>query len=192
MDSSHTKIIYVLMAVLFIGLGALLYQNEKLQMEVSRGGTSGSAAIQLNASSTAALAGISIGPANPVTDNVSGTVTQLGGSSFQIKDSGGNVHTVSIGSNTKVQLAGAIKDAVTQQNELAAYNAQVQTLMQDPVKNKAALAALQFPTAQVLTPGTVADLAVGDSVTVAASSITSGGVYVAVAIYKNTVPAPAQ
>lgn len=201
---THTKITYVLFAVLFVALGFLLYQNEKLQMAshgrnslsaTALGGPTG-ATLPPNASSTAALADIIIGGGStaPVSTNVVfGTITKVGPNSMQIKDqTTGGADSISITANTKVQLAGALKDQATQQKELAAYNAQVTTLMKDPIKNKAALAAMRIPLAQTVTPGTLSDLAVGDEVMVSASSITSGNVYVATLISKSTAAGSGQ
>lgn len=193
MTITHTKVTYFLFAVLFMALGFLFYQNQKLQIALRSGGTyQASAGLGANASTTAALAGITVG-SSQVTDNVSGVITQLGGNSMQLKDqTTGSEDSISIAADTKVQIDGAIKDPSTQQKELAAYNAHVQTLIQDPIKNKAALAALQVPTGQAVTAGTLSDLAPGDFVMVTASSVASGNVYVASLISKSAASTPVQ
>jgi hypothetical protein len=196
---SHTKIIYVLIAVLFVALGFMFYQNQKIQTVARTSGTSPSqnpVVPTYDASTTAALASITVGSPPTATNNINnvmGTITLLGSNSMQIKDQmTGSTDTVSITSGTQVQLAGALKDAATFQKELAAYNVQVQMLMKDPIKNKMALAAMQVPINQEVSPGTLADLAVGNSVMVVTSNITSGNVYVASSIYKSTATALTQ
>ena len=116
-----------------------------------------------------------------------GTILKLNSNSLQIKDSlTQNVYTFSVTAMTKVQLLGAFKDQVEYQKELDAYNAQVKVLLQDPIKNKAALAALRLPAAQLTSSITIDDLNVGDSVMVEASSDTANNNYIANIIFKSS------
>jgi hypothetical protein len=188
--ANQTKITYILFAVLFVAIGFLFYQNNKLEIALRSGSPSqAQTGLAPNASTTAALASVTVGSL-PTTDNIAGTITTLGGNTLQIKDiNTGNIDSVSISSKTVIQIAGKIKDAVTQQKELAAYNAQVALLMNDPIKNKTALAAMQLPPTQEITPGNLSDLAVGDQVLLAASGVNSNDVYEAVSITKSTVNA---
>ena len=191
MPTNHTKIIYALIALLFVALGFTLYQNQILRMgarTVASPNALGVGAGLPNASTTPSLADIVVGGGSTTTTAGSaiGTIAQIGSNSMQIKDQNtGKTYEVSITPATKIQLAGAVKDPATIQTQLAAYNAQVAVLMKDPVKNKAALAAMQVPSVQDVTPLTLADLKIGDLVMVVASSITSGNVYVAASISKS-------
>lgn len=190
MAANQTKIIYFLFAALFVAMGFLFYQNQKLQIALRNGGPYQAQADSApNASTTSALASVTVGSL-PATDNITGTITTLGSNTLQIKDiNTGTTDSVSINSKTAIQIAGKIKDTITQQKELAAYNAQVALLMQDPLKNRAALAAMQLPPTQEITPGKLSDLVMGDHVMVAASGVDSTGVYEAVSITQSAVNA---
>ena len=117
--------------------------------------------------------------------SVTGTITQLSDTSMKVKALGSTTVAVAIDPSTKFQIAGALKDSVTVQQEFAAYNAQVGELMKDPVKNQTALAALQLPSTQTMAPTTLSDFKVGDQVLVEASSATSNGVLTAAIITKS-------
>lgn len=191
MATNHIKIIYALLAVLFVALGFTLYQNQTLRMAVRTDGSSSqtSTVAPQNASTTPSLADVVIGGGSTTTiaGVAIGTINQIGNNEMQVKDQNtGKTYAISITPTTKIQLAGATKDAATQQKELAAYNAQVALLLKDPVKNKTALAAMRVPSVQEVTPITLADLKIGDLVMVSASSITSDNVYVAAIISKST------
>jgi hypothetical protein len=104
---------------------------------------------------------------------------------MQVKEQDGSVKTVSITSSTKFTIAGKLKDQATRQREIDAYNAQVNLLLKDPEKNKAALAAMQLPPAQEVTPATASDFTVGDAVVINTAGAGSNGVYTATTVTKN-------
>jgi hypothetical protein len=182
-NNLNIKIIYAALVLLLVGQGVMFYKifypgGSTSSLESSH------AAPGQQPTNSPDLSGIVVGGAGTVTNTISGTIAQLSTGSLQIKDETGTTDTVSVTADTVVQIGGKMKDMVTQQKELAAYNQQVNALMQDPVKNKEALAALRLPLAREFTPATFNDLAVGDLVTVTASS-TATGAYVAVIITKN-------
>jgi hypothetical protein len=188
MMGNHSKILYILVAVLFVALGFTFYQNEKLQLALRA--SSVTQPESSDPSTNAALADVVVGSTTPAALNIIGNVTQVGGNTLQIKDQTGAIDSVSVTANTKIQIAGALKTKAAFQNDIDAYNAQVKALLQDPVKNKAALAGIQMPSDQEITPGVFTDIAIGDQVLITASSIATDGTYVAALISKNTFVAP--
>jgi hypothetical protein len=180
-NSTHIKIVYALLLVVLLSQVVVLYEDKKLQA----GGSAHSDAPLASSNSNIAIpTDISVGPSATVGINVVGTITQIGSNSFQVKDQTGAINLVSVDANTKLQLAGKLADAATQQKNMTAYNAQVTQLLQDPVKNKAALASMQFPQAQQISPIPFSALQVGDSVLVVAGSVDSNGTYSANTVTK--------
>lgn len=182
----HIKILYglvVLLLAVVVGMGALWRYSPNSGPGLSVGQNTPGTHV---ASSTPDLSKVIVGDGGSAMQYARGAITELGSNSMKVKDSNtGAVDTVAISANTKLQLGGKVKDTATQQQDLAAYNAQVTTLMKDPVKNQAALAALQIPSAQIMTSATLADFRVGDTVLITASSVDSSGTYVATVITKN-------
>lgn len=135
----------------------------------------------------ASAATVSIGNGGPViTYTTSGTIADLTGSSIKVKTADGSIASLAIDANTKFESLGPVKSTAEMQKEMDAYNAQVKLLLQDPVKNKEALAALVPPPPQARTPMTLADFTVGEQVEAAAVSKNSSGVYIAYSIVKDT------
>ena len=132
------------------------------------------------------LADIRVGGSQAL-DTILGTVVQVGNGTLQIKERGTNaVDTISVTTNTDLELGGPMKDNATQQKELAAYNEQIKILIKDPEANKAALAAMKLPSPQILTPIVLSALQAGDAVVVAANNSDPKGVYPAVSVIKLT------
>jgi hypothetical protein len=184
--TKHIKILYGLVVVLLVvvvGIGLLWHYSAKNTPMYAAGQNMP----VLAASSTQPdLSKVVVGAGGAVMQYAKGTITEVGGNSIKIKDANTNaVDTIAISANTTLQIGGKIKDSATQQKELAAYNAGVTTLLKDPVKNQAALAALRLPSTEVLTPATLADFSVGDVVLVSAGSIDASGTYIATIVTKN-------
>ena len=173
----HIKILYGLIVVLLVAL---------ISMNVAgRSSQNGSLfALRQNQTGTVAataqpnLSNIVIGGGGPSTQSVLGTITEIDGATMKVKAADGSIATILTGANTTFQIGGPSKDQATIQKELAAYNAQITNLLKDPVKNKAALAALHTPLTQITYPATITDFKIGDKVLVVASSINASGAYV--------------
>jgi hypothetical protein len=188
-DTHHIKILYVLVLLLLVGLIGLAYLNtHNMKSIAGAGATDGPASGNTSTTVQADLSTITVGDGGVMANSVAGTITSLSGAQMQLKDATqGATDIVSINTNTKFEIAGKLKDPATIQKDLAAYNAQVALLMKDPIANKAALAALQVPSTQTVTPATLADFRVGDQVLVAATSIDASGTSVEATITKNPV-----
>lgn len=184
MPATHIKVIYSLVVVLFLLNGFTLFQVYQLQVYVPGGSAQGGAGQAVQGAGQNIIVG-----AAPLLDNIAGIIVSIGTNSLQIKDKGGAVVAVSVAANTPVKLAGKMKDAATRQKELDAYNAQVNQLIQDPVKNKAALAALELPPLQEVSPISFSDLHMGDTVLVAANGTDAAGAYSALSVTKSAAAA---
>jgi hypothetical protein len=172
----HIKILYGLVVIILAGIIITSIAGHN-----SQGGK------MLPGTAAGALEpGISNVVVGAYTPSVWGVLTQVDGTTMKVKAQGGNIATVLISTDTKLQIAGPSKDPVTIQKELDAYNAQVALLMKDPVKNKAALAALYVPPTIITYPATPADFKVGDQILVVASVIDANGAYVATILTKNS------
>jgi hypothetical protein len=114
-----------------------------------------------------------------------GQVTQINGGTLTLKDhASGQAYTVATDAQTQIELAGQPKSQVEYQKEMGAYNAQIQQLIQDPVKNKTVLASLVLPIPIELKPIALASLQVGDAVEVTAASAITGTSFTAKTIVK--------
>jgi hypothetical protein len=182
--SSHIKILYGLVLALLTGMIVMAdawHQSQKAALPLMQGQN-----IAANAPApTPALSGIVVGGGGPAVIDVVGTITGLSGGSVKVNVFNQNTtDAVVIGAATQFEIVGQFKDPATIQKELAAYNAQVDDLLKDPVKNKAALAAMRVPSPQTVTPATLADFKVGDQILVAATSTDASGAYIATVISK--------
>lgn len=185
MTPNHVKILYALNGLFFCALVALsLYTIPKYQQQPHVGQLTNGAPI--DASTKAALESVTVGSnTDSPAANKNGAITQINGRVLTVKDtSSGQAYTVSTNSDTKVILVGAQKNPVLYQKEMDAYYAQVKLLMQDPIKNKAALASLTIPDPVELKTGTLADLVVGDTVDAQAAAPIASTSFTAVKIFK--------
>lgn len=164
MTPNHTKILYALnIGVVCLVVVLFLFQIYGVKLRDGDFFTLGASSL---GDPTTSESVVVVGdPSDRSETNRFGRIVQLSGSSLTLKDlSSGKLYTVSISFATRVELIGAPKDPATYQKELDAYYAQAKLLTQDPVKNKDALAALVLPQSNEVTSGSIADLAVGDTI----------------------------
>ncbi len=184
MAPNHIKVLYALNAgVVCLVVALFLLQTYRPQL---RGGSSTTETSSFDASANSVSMGVVVGdPTDKAEANRFGHIVQLTGSNLTLKDdSSGKLYTVSISYATKVDLIGAPKDPVVYQKELDAYYAQAKLLTQDPLKNKDALAALVLPQSNEVTAGSVADLAVGDTIGAKSNEPITSTSFVAIKIVK--------
>ena len=184
MSLNHVKILYTLAALIVVVLGLVLYQVHQTQKALSDQVLN--LPSQVSSPAVASSTDDVIIGNNPLAQFVDGTLIAVNPTQVTVKDNSGATKSITLVPNATVKLEGAIKDPVTTQKELDAYNAQVALLLKDSIKNKAALAAMQQPTPRVITRGALSDLHTGDTISVELNADGS----LAVAIYKDTLQSP--
>ncbi len=100
----------------------------------------------------------------------SGTVQNVNPGALTIKLLGGGTQITLLTSSTQYVKQGVMKDTATQESDLAAYNAQIKTLMADPVKNESALEHMNLPLPYETTMVSPSAVTVGSSVVVIANN----------------------
>ena len=179
---NHIKILFALNALFFLALIGMFIYLTKSGQQLQVNGQLG----QIPPTGQQAAPADIVGNSANIPDALKqGQVTQINGDTLSLKDAAsGQTYTVATNAKTQIEIAGQPKSQVEYQKEMSAYNVQVQQLMQDPVKNKAALASLVLPIPIELKSATFADVIAGDSIEVTAASPITGTSFTAVKIVK--------
>lgn len=160
----------MLCGVLLIGQGYLLYRTESF----FRAATPGPSAQKSQEA-------FSIGSA---VQDVSGRVKAVEADAVTMEGPSGETRVL-VSAETRVVEMGELKDQASQDRELAAYNAKIKELMQDPEKNRAELERLAIPPVFVEKSLRLSELASGDNVTID-YDINPSGAYLAIRILRTT------
>jgi hypothetical protein len=179
--ASEKLLLRTILVVLLIVAGSQVYFFVSLH-NMKMPGISGSSAVNSVPSNAAPVA--SSTPNIVVGDDpipYQGNITAIQNGRMQIKTPDGTV-TFTLSSNTNFSTPGTQKSNMQINQELAAYNAKVTQLMQDPAKNAAALKSMTVPSTYNQTTLTLSDFKVGDYVYVTPGAKNGDGSYAATAV----------
>ena len=183
-----SKITFVLIAALIVGMGYLFYSNYRLE-ELLLGARNAQPQVRAAATpdfgiGTSALY-LPSGTVKSIRDGVLTLATMFGPGTSASTTGFPAQFSVRVTPSTEILLMEKTsKSPAVQASELAAHNAEVKELMRDPAANKTRLEYLLMPLLFETAPLALADIKVGNRLSVQSSGKNADGEYVALRVVK--------
>lgn len=156
--TSRDTILYIILGVLALGMLYMFYSNYQLQQALMP---------EVGGPRDPALQGIEVGNKSVLNaPHVSGTAKTVSTNSLTLQTEAEMI-TINVPPGVPIVKVGRTKTEAEINADLALYNAEVNELMQDPQRNKEALARIAVPSMSVETPLALSAIRAGAQVSAA-------------------------
>ena len=171
--ASRDTILYIILGVLTLGMLYMFYSNYQLRQALMP---------EAGGPGDPALEGIEVGNESVLNaPHVSGTAKNVSANTLTLQTETEAI-TIHVPPGAPIVKVGRMKTEAEMNDDLALYNAEVNELMQDPQRNKEALARIAVPSTSVETPVALSTIRAGARVS-AALAEAEGAIRTALKVY---------